>query len=65
MDNPIPARKPDLVLINKKNVSYCKFCCASRSQVKVKVKGCEKQGEYLPLVFWVFFFLGPNCYLIE
>ena len=45
----ISARRPDLIIINKKkeNLQNCQLCCPGRPQKKLKE--CEKKDKYLNL----------------
>ena len=49
MDHLIPARKPDLIIINKKkeNLQNCRLCCSSGPQNKPEEN--EKKDKYLDL----------------
>ena len=41
-DQLIPARRPDLIIINKKeNLQNCRFCCLGGPQNKSEGKGKE------------------------
>ena len=51
MDPLISARRPDLIIINKKkeeNVKNCRLCCPDWPQNKTEK--CEKKDKYLDLV---------------
>ena len=46
-DHLISARRPDLIIINKKkeHLQNCRLCCPGRPQIKLKE--CEKRDKYL------------------
>ena len=45
----IPARRPDLIIINKKqeNLQNCRLCCPA--DYRINLKECEKRDKYLDL----------------
>ena len=45
-DSLIPVRRPDLIIINKKeNLQNCQLCCLGG--LEKKLKECEKKDKYL------------------
>ena len=46
-DHLIPARRPDLIIINKENLQNCRLCCPGGPQNKTEE--CEKKDKYLDL----------------
>ena len=49
-DHPIPARRPDLIIINKKEKRICKITdFAVPVDHRIKLKECEKKDKYLEL----------------
>ena len=50
-DHLIPARRPDLIIINKKKKRTCKIVhFAVPADHRIKLKECEKRDKYLDLV---------------
>ena len=49
MDHPISARKPDLIIINKKKRTCKIVYFAIRADHRIKLKECEKKDKYLDL----------------
>ena len=49
-DHLIPARRPDLIIINKKKKGTCKIVdFAVPADHRIKLKKCEKKDKYLDL----------------
>ena len=50
-DHIIPARRPDLIIINKKKKRTCKIVdFAVPGDDRIKLEECEKRDKYLTLV---------------
>ena len=52
MDHLIPARRPDLIIINKKKKRTCKIVdFAVPADHRIKLKECEKKDKYVDLAW--------------